>query len=131
MSFETKSLPVRHDVLAPDGSEVRILLGMPRGGMAHFRLLPGQVSIAVTHRTVEEIWYVVEGEGEMWRQDATREEVVLLTPGTCLTIPLGTRFQFRCIGGTPFAAVGVTMPPWPGGEEAVPVEGKWTPSLGG
>jgi len=131
MSFATKPLPAQHDVLAPDGSEVRILLGLAGGTMAHFRLQPGQVSVAVTHRTVEEIWYVVEGEGEMWRQDATREEVLRLAPGTCLTIPLGTRFQFRCVGDVAFGAVGVTMPPWPGEGEAVAVEGKWSPSAGG
>jgi mannose-6-phosphate isomerase-like protein (cupin superfamily) len=131
MSFETKALPEHHDVLAPDGSEVRILLRRPGGSMAHFRLQPGQVSLAVTHRTVEEIWYVLDGQGEMWRQDGAREEVVTLLPGTSLTIPLGTRFQFRCVGAAPFSAVAVTMPPWPDAEEAVVVPGPWTPSVPG
>ena len=44
---------------APDGADVRILLGLARGGMAEFELAPGAVSAAVTHRTVEEIWYVL------------------------------------------------------------------------
>ena len=39
----------------------------------------------------------------------------------CLTIPLGTHFQFRSLGPGPLAAVAVTMPPWPGPDEAVPV----------
>jgi len=127
-SFETKRLPGRRDVVAPDGSDVRVLLGLARGGMAHFSLPPGQISRAVTHRTVEEIWYVVAGRGEMWREQAGREEIVAVEPGVCLTIPLGTQFQFRSTGAEALAAVAVTMPPWPGDGEAVVVPGKWTPT---
>jgi len=127
--FETIRLPVERDVAAPDGSDVRFLLGLGGGGMAHFELAPGRTSVAVTHRTVEEIWYFVSGRGEMWRGQGGREETVPVEPGVCLTIPLGTRFQFRSFGPAPLAAVGVTMPPWPGEGEAVVVEGKWPPSV--
>jgi mannose-6-phosphate isomerase-like protein (cupin superfamily) len=123
--FATKRLPDTPDVTAPDGSAVRILLGLDRGGMAHFELAPGQIAKAVTHRTVEEIWFILSGRGRMWRKSATREEVVELVPGLCLTIPLGTHFQFRCDGSEPLAAVAVTMPPWPGENEAVAVAGIW------
>jgi mannose-6-phosphate isomerase-like protein (cupin superfamily) len=126
--WETKRLPGRPDAVAPDGSDVRILLGLDRGGMAHFELAAGQTSIAVVHRTVEEIWFFVGGRGEMWRADGEREEIVEVEPGVCLTIPLGTRFQFRASGEEPLAAIGVTMPPWPGEDEAVSVEGRWVPS---
>ena len=129
--FEDKRLPERPDVIAPDGSDVRMLLGLQGGGMAHFELAAGQTSAAVTHRTVEEIWYVVSGHGEMWRCQGAREEVVPVEPGVCLTIPLGTRFQFRSFGPGPLAAVAVTMPPWPGEGEAVAVEGPWRPSTSG
>ena len=129
--FGTKRLPAGRDVLAPDGSDVRVLLGLAGGGLAHFSLSPGQTSIAVTHRTVEEIWYVLAGRGEMWRREAGREEVVAMEPGVCLTIPLGTHFQFRSIGPDTLAAVAVTMPPWPGDGEAVAVQGKWTPTARG
>ena len=125
--FATKRLPAQRDVVAPDGSDVRILLGLARGGMAHFELGPGRTSKAVAHRTVEEIWYFVGGRGEMWRRQGAREEVVALEPGVCLTIPLGTQFQFRSLGAEPLAAVGVTMPPWPGEGEAYEVRGKWEP----
>ena len=46
----------------------------------------------------------------------------------CLTIPLGTHFQFRSLGPEPLAAVAVTMPTWPGPDEALPVAGHWTPT---
>lgn len=126
--FETKRLPIEPDVVAPDGSDVRILLGLHGGGMAHFELSPGQVSTPVTHKTVEEIWFIVSGRGEMWRKTQNQEEVVALEPGVCLTIPLHTHFQFRALGEEPLAAVAVTMPPWPGEDEAIAVEGKWMPT---
>jgi mannose-6-phosphate isomerase-like protein (cupin superfamily) len=64
----------------------------------------------------------------MWRADPDREQVVAVAPGVCLAIPVGTRFQFRALGDEPVAAIGVTMPPWPGEGEAVPVDGRWAPS---
>jgi len=127
--FATKRLAVDPDVVAPDGSDVRILLGLAGGGAAHFQLAPGKTSRAVTHRTVEEIWFFVGGLGEMWRRQGTHEEVVAVEPGVCLTIPLGTHFQFRALGDKPLAAIGITMPPWPGEGEAISVEGKWPPTV--
>ena len=124
-SFDTKRLPEEPDAVAPDGSAVRVLLGLTRGGLAHFQLAPGQTSRAVAHKSVEEIWYFVQGRGEMWLKAGEREEVVVVDPGLCVTIPVGTHFQFRALGMEPLAAVGVTMPPWPGPSEAYPVEGAW------
>jgi mannose-6-phosphate isomerase-like protein (cupin superfamily) len=126
--FETRALREHPDVVAPDGSDVRMLLGLHGGGMAHFQLAPGRTSAAVAHRTVEEIWFFVGGRGQMWRRQGEQEEVVEVASGTCITIPLGTRFQFRALGSEPLAAVGVTMPPWPGEGEAYAVEGPWTPT---
>ena len=53
----------------------------------------------------------------MWRRDGSREEVVSLGPGVCLTIPVGTSFQFRSLGDSPLSAFAVTMPPWPAGSD--------------
>src|SRR5512138_2827877 len=113
-TFETTHLPMERSAVAPDGSDVRILLGLKCGGMAHFELAPGQISKAVTHRTVEEIWFFLTGRGQMWRRLAGQAQVVDVYPGVCLTIPLGTHFQFRSRGDEALAAIGVTMPPWPG-----------------
>ena len=123
--FATIRLPPGRTVVAPDGSDVRVLLGLAAGGMAHFELGAGRTSRAVTHRTVEEIWFVVSGRGEMWRKQGGREETVVLGPGVCITIPLGTHFQFRASDTEAVSAVGVTMPPWPGEGEAVAVAGPW------
>jgi mannose-6-phosphate isomerase-like protein (cupin superfamily) len=126
----TMTLPRAHDVLAPDGSEVRVLLSLAGGSMAHFLLPIGETSRAVRHRTVEEIWYVISGEGEMWRSADGHDDISALSPGTCLTIPVGTAFQFRSVGNQPLAAIAITMPPWPGDGEAETVEGKWQPTVG-
>ncbi len=121
MSSAVTTLKRDYDVLAPDGSEVRVLLALSGGSMAHFRLPSGSVSLAVRHRTVEEIWYVLSGDGEMWLGG----EVVALSAGVCLTIPVGVAFQFRAWGEEALCAVAVTMPPWPGEGEAEFVEGAW------
>jgi mannose-6-phosphate isomerase-like protein (cupin superfamily) len=118
-------LPENYDVLAPDGSEVRILASTARASMAHFTLPTGQVSQAVAHHTVEELWFIISGDGEMWRKSGDVETIVTLTAGLSLTIPVGTHFQFRNTGFEPLKAVGVTMPPWPGMDEAYVVDGKW------
>ena len=123
--FATSHLPPQPDLAAPDGCDVRVLLGLPGGGLAHFELPAGAIARAVQHRTVEEIWYVLAGRGQMWRSQHGREEIVALEPGVCLTIPLGTHFQLRADPTQPVSAVAVTMPPWPGADEAVPVRGPW------
>jgi mannose-6-phosphate isomerase-like protein (cupin superfamily) len=126
--FATLGLPEQPTVVAPDGSDVRVLLSLDGGSMAHFTLAAGQVAHAVTHRTVEEVWFVVAGRGEMWRKQGEREETIALEPGVCLTIPRGTHFQFRASASEAVSAIGVTMPPWPGEGEAVRVAGPWSPS---
>ncbi len=123
--FDTMQLPDAPDAAAPDGSDVRVLLRLGRGSMAHFELGAGRVSQAVAHRSVDEIWYVLSGQGQMWRRQAERQETVPLRPGTCVSIPAGTHFQFRAAGDGPLAVVGVTMPPWPGDDEAYDVAGAW------
>ena len=126
----TKMLALEADVIAPDGCEVRILAQTPRGSMAHFTLGPGQVSRAVAHRTVEELWYFLSGQGRMWRRQGEAEEIAEVAPGVSLAIPLGTHFQLRNDSAEPLAAVAVTMPPWPGEDEAFFVAGKWPASVG-
>jgi mannose-6-phosphate isomerase-like protein (cupin superfamily) len=128
-AFETKPLPTNRDAVAPDGSDVRLLLQVRGGGLAHFQLAAGHTSVAVRHRTVEEIWYFVGGRGEMWRKSGDDEDVVPVFTGVCVTIPLGASFQFRVSGGEPLAAIGATIPPWPGAGEALIVSGAWEPTV--
>ena len=116
-----------YDVLAPDGSRIRLLPALKGGSMVHCSLGPDEVSSPVRHRSVEEIWYCLRGSGELWRKfaDAASGGVVAVGPGTAVDIPLGAHFQFRNTGAVPLEIVIVTMPPWPGEDEAVPVPGFW------
>jgi len=127
--FASMNLPADMDVAAPDGSEIRLLPAIGRGSMVHCRVPPGAVTKAVRHRTVEELWYVLSGDGRLWRRQGERQEVARLTPGSAHTIPLGTVFQFRCDSDAPLQIVIVTMPPWPGASEAEPVADHWPPTL--
>lgn len=118
-------LPDEYDVLAPDGSEIRILTRLERGSMVHGRLPAGRVSLAVAHYSVEELWYFTAGKGEIWRKLDDDEHVTTVQPGTSVTIPVGAHFQFRNTGDTPLEFVLVTMPPWPGMAEAYRVPDYW------
>ena len=97
MITAAKTLALEADVIAPDGCAVRILARTPRGSMAHFTLGPGQVSRAVAHRTVEEVWFFLAGKGRMWRRLGEREETVDVAPGVSLSIPLGTHFLWHIL----------------------------------
>jgi mannose-6-phosphate isomerase-like protein (cupin superfamily) len=125
MNLETKTVPGKFDVIAPDGSEIRFLARTSRGWSVHCTLPPGAVSMAVAHRTVEELWFFLEGEGEVWRKWRRDEEVIPVTAGVSLNIPVGAHFQFRNTGLGPLRFVITTMPPWPGQHEAYRVTGRW------
>ena len=53
------------DATAPDGSEIRLLIddrhSARRASLVEVTLPAGQVSKPMWHRTVEEIWYILEG----------------------------------------------------------------------
>ena len=121
-------LPALPSAVAPDGSAVRVLLASPHGGLAHFEFPPGEVAPAVRHRTVDELWYFVSGRGEMWLSGES-DETFDVHRDVCISIPVGTAFQVRSHGREPLAAIGATMPPWPGEGEAEIVEGPWVPTL--
>lgn len=112
-----------YDTLAPDGSEIRYLLGPVQGTtraqLVEVTLPAGAVSRPVYHRTVEELWYVTAGRGEVWRQAPDGEAAtVAVAPGDALFIPTGYRFQFRTVGEAALRFLCHTAPPWPGADEA-------------
>jgi mannose-6-phosphate isomerase-like protein (cupin superfamily) len=123
--FETVRLEDAQPVLAPDTSEILPLARLDGASMAHGTLGPGRVSSAVTHRTVEEIWYVLGGRAELWRKQGDREGIDEVGPGTSITLPLGTSFQFRTVGSEPFVFIMCTLPPWAGEDEAIHVPNYW------
>ena len=124
--FESKQAPAAYDVIAPDGSEIRLLHSLGGASVVHCSLPVGAVSIPVRHRRVEEVWFFLSGAGQVWRKQGEREQVLDVAPGVSLTIPLGTQFQFRNTGAVPLEFVITTTPPWPGEDEAVLLDaGRW------
>lgn len=131
LPWSTTHLPINVDVHAPDGSEIRTLVSVAAGSLVHCRLLPGQVTRAVRHNTVEEVWYCLAGSGQVWRRELAsgHDETVDVSPGVALTVPLGTAFQFRAGGTGPLDLLLTTMPPWPGDDEAVSESGAWDSTI--
>ena len=142
--LETPALPPlgrRSDgvIIAPDGSEVRLLLteehGPTRCSVVEVSIGPGAVSRPVRHRTVEEAWYVIEGAGEVWRcppgNAGGGTPPVRVAQGDALTIPIGWTFQFRATESATLRFICVTMPPWPGMDEAIEADegGRWPPTI--
>ena len=125
--MQTVRLPAKHDVLAPDGSEIRDLVQTSRGSMVHCTLPPGGVSKAVAHRTVEEVWHFISGRGQVWRKSGADESVVDVEAGVSLSVETGAHFQFRNVSvEDELRFVITTMPPWPGPDEAYPVADYWS-----
>ena len=126
--MKTTTLPDRPDAKSPAGADIRFLMDGPAGNMIHSTVPPHQVNRATVHATVSEFWYVLEGHGEIWRDDGTESDVTDLLPGTSIDIPVGTSFQYRNVADVDLAFVCISMPPWPGDSEATHVEGPWAPT---
>lgn len=126
--MQTQSFPSAPGGRSPAGAEIRLLIAGDSGGMIHATVPPGQVNRATVHATVSEFWFVLSGEGQIWRRDGTGEESTVLRPGVSIDIPVGTAFQYRCTGTVPLEFLCVTMPPWPGETEATVIDGPWTPN---
>ena len=112
------------DAIAPDGSEITFLVGDARAAsLVEVRLPAGETSRPVRHRTVEEIWYFTAGEGRVWRRPPAGDAVVdEVGPGFTVVIPTGWAFQFRAAPSADLRFLCYTSPPWPGDDEAEPVE---------
>ena len=126
--MQTRRFPSSADTRSPAGAEVRLLIEGEHGGMIHSTVPPGQVNRATVHATVSEFWYVLSGEGQIWRRDGTGEETTTLEGGVSIDITVGTAFQYRCTGADPLQFICITMPPWPGAQEATVIEGPWQPN---
>lgn len=127
--MKTTMLPVRPEATSPAGADIRYLVAGPAGNMIHSTVPPHQVNRATVHATVSELWYVLEGHGEIWRDDGVESSVTSLVPGTSIDIPVGTAFQYRNVADVDLAFICVAMPPWPGDAEATRVEGPWPPTI--
>ena len=122
-------LPKFPDAKSPAGADIRFLINSETGNMIHSTISPYQVNKATVHTAVNEFWYILEGNGEIWRDDGFESCITELIPGIAINIPTGTAFQYRNVSNVDLKFICVAMPPWPGDSEATFVEGKWQPTV--
>ena len=122
-------LPDKPDAKSPAGADIRFIMDGTTGNMIHSTVPPGQINRATIHKTVSEFWHILEGKGEIWRKDATEERVTSLAAGVSIDVPVGTAFQYCNTGSEPLTFICITMPPWPGDEEASHLKGAWEPTI--
>lgn len=127
--MKTTTLPERPDAKSPAGADIRYLMAGPTGNMIHSTVPARQVNRATVHATVSEFWYVLEGHGEIWRDNGMESYITELVPGTAIDIPVGTAFQYRNVSDAELTFICISMPPWPGDSEATYVEGIWRPTI--
>lgn len=122
-------IPEKPDRKSPAGADIRFIMDGTTGDMIHSTVPPHQINKATVHATVSEFWHVLEGHGEIWRNDGSENCVTTLTAGTSIDIPVGTVFQYRNVSTVDLKFICITMPPWPGASEATVVDGKWKPTV--
>ncbi len=127
--MKAATLPKQPDAKSPAGADIRFLVDGERGNMIHSTVPAHQVNRATVHATVSEFWYVLEGQGEIWRNDGVESCITALVPGTAIDIPVGTAFQYRNVSDMELKFICIAMPPWPGNSEATHVEGIWQPTV--
>ena len=127
--MKTTMLPERPEAKSPAGADIRFLMDGETGSMIHSTVPPHQVNKATVHATVSEFWYVLEGRGEIWRDDGLESSITVLVPGASIDIPVGTAFQYRNVSDIDLKFICITMPPWPGDAEATHVKGIWQPTI--
>lgn len=122
-------LPTAADAKSPAGADIRFIMDGITGNMIHSTVPSGQINRATIHETVSEFWYILEGNGEIWRKDGLEERVTSLVAGVSIDIPVGTAFQYRNVGAKPLKFICISMPPWPGDDEASHLDGAWEPTI--
>lgn len=127
---ETASLATAHTFVSDDGSEIRVMPGINGVESVHCRLLKHQVIKASRHKTVSQIWYVLDGTGDIWLKDTSgKESITPLKKGVAITVPLGFAFQFRNTGTSNLDIFIVNTTQWSGAGELIPVANHWTPNV--
>jgi mannose-6-phosphate isomerase-like protein (cupin superfamily) len=76
--MKTALLPEQPDAKSPAGADIRFLMDGESGNMIHSTVPPQQTNRATVHATVSEFWFVLEGRGEIWRDDGVESCVTEL-----------------------------------------------------
>ena len=111
--IDVRSLDAAESFVTADGSTIRELCGIPTGGtelqsLAEATLAPGQATQRHYHAESEEIYFVLDGVGEM-EIDGERSRV---QPGDAIPIRRGHRHQVRNVGDGALRFLCTCAPPY-------------------
>lgn len=85
--WTTKKLPRDADRLSPSStSEIRLLPSFPEGEIVHATAFADQASEPGSIEGFGELFYILEGKGELWRATGELESLTQLTARRCVTI---------------------------------------------
>jgi mannose-6-phosphate isomerase-like protein (cupin superfamily) len=104
--MQVESLAAADPFTTKDGSTIRELHHTAEQSLAEATLEPGQATDRHYHARSEEIYFLLEGEGEM-EVDGERRHV---GPGDAVLIPAGARHQIRA--ETPLRFLCCCAPPY-------------------
>jgi mannose-6-phosphate isomerase-like protein (cupin superfamily) len=112
-AVEVRSRDVVEPFTTKDGSTIRVLLDAALGGavtqsLAEAWLEPGQATERHYHTSTEEIYVVLDGEGEM-EVDGDRQRV---GPGDAILIPPGAWHEIRADSAAPLRFLCCCAPPY-------------------
>jgi mannose-6-phosphate isomerase-like protein (cupin superfamily) len=110
---DVRSLSAAAPFVTADGSTIRELCGLPTGGtvnqsLAEASLDAGQATERHYHAETEEIYFVLEGEGEL-EVDGDRGHV---RPGDAVPIAPGAWHQIRNVGEGTLRILCCCAPPY-------------------
>jgi mannose-6-phosphate isomerase-like protein (cupin superfamily) len=110
---EVRSREQAEPFITKDGSTIRVLLDAAAGGaanqsLAEASLAPGQATERHYHARTEEIYVLLDGEGEM-EVEGRRARV---GPGDAILIPAGAWHQIRADVGVPLRFLCCCAPPY-------------------
>ena len=111
--MDVRSLAAAEPFVTADGSTIRELCGLPTGGtvnqsLAEASLEPGQSTERHYHAETEEIYFVLEGEGEL-ELDGDRARV---RPGDAAPIAPGAWHQIVNVGERQLRILCCCAPPY-------------------
>ena len=106
--MDVTSLGTAEPFVTKDGSTIRELHHTAQQSLAEATLEPGQATQLHHHREAEEIYFVVEGEGEM-ELDGARATV---GPGDAILIPPGAWHTLENDGTSELTVLCMCSPPY-------------------
>jgi mannose-6-phosphate isomerase-like protein (cupin superfamily) len=114
---EVRSRELAQPFTTKDGSTIRVLLDATVGraenqSLAEAWLEPGQPTERHYHARTEEIYVLLEGEGEM-EVDGERRRIV---PGDAILIPPGAWHEIRAAADAPLRFLCCCAPPYSDGD---------------